>query len=361
VSTILKALQRLEDEKSANSERSLDEQVVAHRPPPEPQRRGLKIGAAAIVGLAVAGAAFWFWPTREDPDVTTESTPPAEELAAAEESAAAPTERSAAATTKRSAAAAKRKEAAEERRRRRTARQETATRAQQEPSAVEVSPVVEVVRQLDTPPADSQASDVSPNSAAPAGETFAERLARLSNQQNPDLNVARDDGQTKSNPRDVANAASPATQSSERSAPEKPAQSPPRPAAATRKPAPAPPAIVEVAKPAPKSTPAPEPVKVAAVDPKPATSAVSASVPAPIREPNQEVIRRAKVPTFSVEKTIWHPDADRRTALVKLLDSEEVLRLHEGDAIGPLVVKTIDPNRVLFSHDGIEIQFDVGG
>ena len=68
MSTILKALQRLEDEKSANVERSLNEQVVARRPPPDPERRGLKIGAVAIGGLAVAAAALLFWFNQEDPD-----------------------------------------------------------------------------------------------------------------------------------------------------------------------------------------------------------------------------------------------------------------------------------------------------
>jgi len=68
VSTILKALQRLEDEKRADSERSLDEQIVARRPPPDPERRWLKIGAVAIGGLAVASAAFFFWPAREARD-----------------------------------------------------------------------------------------------------------------------------------------------------------------------------------------------------------------------------------------------------------------------------------------------------
>ena len=66
MSTILKALQRLEDEKSANVERSLEEQVVERRPPRRPERRGLKIGAVAVGGLAIVGAAFFFWQTQEN-------------------------------------------------------------------------------------------------------------------------------------------------------------------------------------------------------------------------------------------------------------------------------------------------------
>jgi hypothetical protein len=73
------------------------------------------------------------------------------------------------------------------------------------------------------------------------------------------------------------------------------------------------------------------------------------------------VIQRAKLPSLRVEKTIWHPDTDRRIAIVKLIDAEEVLRLKEGDAIGPLVVESIKPGSVLFNHDGIEIRYNVGG
>ena len=105
----------------------------------------------------------------------------------------------------------------------------------------------------------------------------------------------------------------------------------------------------------------PAPVEVAAVAAKPAPTAASASIPAAIRELDQKVVQRAKLPTLSVEKTIWHPDAYRRVAVVKLTDSEESLRLKEGDAVGPLVVKTIKPDSVLFNHDSIEIRYNVGG
>ncbi len=45
---------------------------------------------------------------------------------------------------------------------------------------------------------------------------------------------------------------------------------------------------------------------------------------------------------------------------MKLIDAEEALRLKEGDAIGPLVIKAIKPGSVLFNHDGIEITYNVG-
>jgi len=312
VSTILKALQRLEDEKSADAERSLDEQVVARRPPPAPERRGLKIGAVVIGGLAVAAVAFLFWLTREEPDaeVAMESAPPA----------AAP---EAAGTTK---------VAAEKPRRRPSARPAPAAREQRDSSDVEVSSVVEVVELLDAPPADSAAPAAAPaaapNRTARTAKAGAERPARRRRgARKSESKAARGSAEPKPAPKQVADAKPPVTEISEKPAPAKPA--------------PAPPAPVEVAA-------------------KPAPTAVSASIPAPIREPEKKIVQRAKLPEFSVEKTIWHPDAYRRVALVKLIDAEEVLHLKEGDAIGPLVVKTISPGSVLFNHDSIEIRYNVG-
>jgi hypothetical protein len=283
VSTILKALQRLEDEKSANSERSLDEQVVARQQPPDPERRGLKIGIVAIGGFAVAAAALLFWFTREDPDadVVMESPPPA--VAPAAEVA--------------------QKVAAEKPRRKGSTRRAPAARAKQDSSEVEVSPVVEVVKRLDVASADSAVT----KRAASRAEARAERRARRSRARKPEPEVAGD------------------------TVPVKPALAPPTP------------------------------VETAVVVPKSDPTTASALIPAAIREPEQEVIQRAEIPTLSVQKTIWHPDADRRVAVVKLADAEEALRLKEGDAIGPLVIKAIKPGSVLFNHDGIEIVYNVGG
>jgi hypothetical protein len=319
VSTILKALQRLEDEKNANSERSLDQQVVARRPPPHTERHWLRIGAVAIGGVAVAAAAIWFWPTREDPDAgMAMESPPA---------AAAP-----AATTEHEVAA-------EEPRRRPSARPAPAARAQQDSSEVEVSSVVEVVKRLDAPPATIAELAALAKHAAPSAKTGRERPAgrrrnaRQSDPQvasKPDPQVARGDAQPRPAPKQVASAKPPATQISENSAPAKPIPAPPAP------------------------------VQIAAVAPKPAPTAAPAPIPTAIREPEQVVVMRAEIPTLSVEKTIWHPDADRRVVVVKLVDAEEVLRLKEGDAVGPLVVQAIEPGSVLFNHDGIEIVYNVG-
>ncbi len=62
-----------------------------------------------------------------------------------------------------------------------------------------------------------------------------------------------------------------------------------------------------------------------------------------------------------VARTIWHPDGDRRFALIEVSGHLEPLRVSEGDAVGPLLVRKIEPSGVVFLDDGIEIRRRVGG
>ena len=62
MSTILKALQRLEDEKSSGKDRSLNEQVVARRSGAVAKSRWAVIGVALLSGIAVGSTALFFWP-----------------------------------------------------------------------------------------------------------------------------------------------------------------------------------------------------------------------------------------------------------------------------------------------------------
>ena len=66
------------------------------------------------------------------------------------------------------------------------------------------------------------------------------------------------------------------------------------------------------------------------------------------------------VPVVYVERTIWHPDASRRVAFVEIDGSGERVELHEGEAVGTLVVEKIEPTGVLFDHRGIEVHRRVG-
>jgi len=347
VSTILKALQRLEDEKSAGVARSLDEQIVARRPPPEPARHGLKIGTSLIGGLAVAAAGFMLWRASEDRGSTLalEATPPV----AAPVAAPAP---QLAAETPRSNAPAR-----------------TVPTARQQRDAAETDSValVEVVQRLDAQPADSGAPVEAPTRVAAAPEV--KRSDRRPSARKPDAEAAERAAQPRIAGAQFANAKTAAANTESAAAAN---QSPPKAVenavveTARVETAAAPPAPLEraaVDNAAGDALPAPPaPVERAAVESEaePAPAALPASIPAPVQKPERKTIMRAKLPSMRIEKTIWHPDTDRRIAIVQLVDSEEVLRLKEGDAIGPLVVESIKPGSVLFNHDGVVIGYTVG-
>ena len=62
MSTILKALQRLEDEKRAKPESTLDEQITSTRAPESPKRPGsLVLAGSGAAGIAVAVGAIYLW------------------------------------------------------------------------------------------------------------------------------------------------------------------------------------------------------------------------------------------------------------------------------------------------------------
>lgn len=73
-----------------------------------------------------------------------------------------------------------------------------------------------------------------------------------------------------------------------------------------------------------------------------------------------ELVDRRGVADVSVVRTSWHPDSDRRSAQVRLVESDEIVTLREGDAVGGLVVQEITPSSVLFSTGDIEIRRRVG-
>jgi hypothetical protein len=316
VSTILKALQRLEDEKSARVERSLGEQVVSHHlaPDREPSRRGLKLGIAAVGGLALVAAGFWLWPLAGDSDAVV--APEAAPVAAAPAPAPAPAKPAAAEEPRRSAAA----------------RKQPVARVRAEPTEAEAAAIVEVVKRLDEEPADPAVAAAVRRRDEPAAEPA--RSERRPGSRKPARRVAGPVEEPKPAAVRIAEAEPDPIQNAQ--------------PAATAESAEAEPA-------------APAPVEIAAVAPEPVPAPQPAPIPQPVREPEKRVIQRAKLPALSIEKTIWHPNTDRRIAIVKLDDAEEVMRLKEGDAIGPLVVESIQPGSVVFSHDGVEISYNVGG
>jgi hypothetical protein len=152
------------------------------------------------------------------------------------------------------------------------------------------------------------------------------------------------------------------------SAPEKALAEPPpkRPAQAQRRrPSstaadPGPPSV-SAPKPAPRTTPASatSPTSTASTPPvqkaKPARSEPSPEIQQVDRRDSPEL-----TPDLTIVRTSWHPKADRRSAKIRLEETEEVLTLREGDAVGGLVIQEISPSAVVFKAGDVEIHRRVG-
>jgi hypothetical protein len=64
------------------------------------------------------------------------------------------------------------------------------------------------------------------------------------------------------------------------------------------------------------------------------------------------------LPTLAVERTQWHPAAEKRVAWVRA--TGETRELREGDVIEGAIVREIRPSSVLFSFEGAELRRGVG-
>jgi hypothetical protein len=73
-----------------------------------------------------------------------------------------------------------------------------------------------------------------------------------------------------------------------------------------------------------------------------------------------ERIDHRGLPDLVVVRTSWHPDASRRSAKVRVIETDETLTLREGDAVGGLVIEEITPSSVLFQAGEVEIRRKVG-
>ena len=103
----------------------------------------------------------------------------------------------------------------------------------------------------------------------------------------------------------------------------------------------------------------------AAVAPRPTALAPPPRVPP--RAPSVAAVaapETARVPrttpretplSVDVERTFWHPKAERRVAIVRLTGSDESLPLQEGEQLGGFTVQRIEPSRVIFEREGIEV------
>lgn len=155
-----------------------------------------------------------------------------------------------------------------------------------------------------------------------------------------------------------------------------------RAASSAPAPAPAPPvelALVEPTRTPPSTAPPAPPRDLRNEAPSPKTAPSRTSAPrgtaTPPRTPTSsndrpvaktadadpiERVTRPDVPDVTVLRTSWHPDETRRSARIRLEASEEVRTLKEGDAIGALVIKEISPSAVLFEAGEVEVRRRVG-
>jgi hypothetical protein len=118
--------------------------------------------------------------------------------------------------------------------------------------------------------------------------------------------------------------------------------------------------------PEPAGTPAvPEERAADSVDERSASPTEALVAPAPARTEGvvtgTSVRPSATEPSqIRVEKTLWHPVAGRRVAVVTLPDHEGPLRVREGEVVGEVLVSKIEPSGVVFSGNRGEVRRAVG-
>lgn len=380
MSTILKALRRLEQEKSTQSDRPLGE-AVANTPAPPAAARSISPWLVAGLSLAVAFTATvaTFWLLSSD-----ETASPAESVAAADagdEAIEKPRADRRPTQTRPEIAA-----------RREAARRAQAARAKRGAE-----------RAADELPAAALTSDVAVLAPAPIAPTEEEEppaptpppptLAFRSNEPpRPGLAAFRPDVTgilpTTVSPQGLriepVEASMPTAQEIAEIAAASEAGDPiPEIVVAARETAPIPAvpeiaapepqktAVPEVAAPAPPKTAAPEVVAAVVEEPKSQTSASPppkapvAKAPAPKSVVSKPAVSKRKAapppePEVFVARTVWHPIADRRVAVVEFGGNGEAVELREGDLIGPLVVGEIEPSGVYFTNNGVELRRRVG-
>jgi hypothetical protein len=200
--------------------------------------------------------------------------------------------------------------------------------------------------------------------ATPSAEAIAERKPQLPGptareRPEPTRSLARREPAV--SPPSVPKAAPPArptsppepvpTPSPELVAVVQPPSVPPEPVPAPPKPE------VPVVRVEPEPAPPPEPQAASKSASLPEPAAAPAP-PAPKAKPKPKV---AALPVdLRVQRTIWHPKPERRSAFVTIPDRADAVELREGDRLEDLVVARIEPGGVVFLHEGQELRRGVG-
>lgn len=336
MSTILKALRRLEEEKSRDgSPRPLREQV-ASGPGEGPRRRWtswLPVLALAV-GAGLGASAWWFWPYEFERAQGDDSAAAA---------VAAPS--AALAQTPPPVAAAPAMPAAES----------VVAQPSAEPESDPDAQLREMAAQLsDAPqgqPDEAFASDVEvvdrptpspriePVAAAPVARVQPDPIANPSPAPGTESpgEFSRPDI---TRPRATSSLTAAGGRAPENAKPSSRSQFEPK-------------ATIQ---PDPLQMPEPSaPVRTAA-SPKP--SAVSAPKPAPKPAPAPASPAPAPATDVYVTRTQWHPEHARRSADVQVAGQDRSVK--EGDRVGDYVVNEIKPSGVVLSRDGEQIEQKIG-
>jgi hypothetical protein len=388
MSTILKALRRLEEDRSAQSERPLREEVTRGGGPSKPRRgAGPLLAVLLVLGLGIAGGAgllvYRYLGGTPEPARPTElaavdsAKPRAKPVPAAERS------------RRPSAARPARKRASP------PPAAAPSAAAQRELPTVALSSKVEVIKR---PPAEPRIAASEPGEP-PAHQGASRELPRPLDPAEIPGRHKRESARSASAPEPVI--AAPAEASEPPSAPAEPEESarsqlaaagsaapPGKPAAtepaeskARAEPAPALPAEPRVVAMAPEPTavtpataagdaerqaaePKPEPTQPREAaersSQQPAKSAAATPRDSEPEEAGPREVARAEIPSLRVESTVWHPLAERRVAVIEFDRTAERREIREGDSVGPLVVSKIEPSGIIFVHDGVEMRRRIG-
>jgi len=328
LSTILKALKRLDEQRRADlSPRTLEEQVLAgggpEGNPTTRVRRSIWIAGAGLVLVAVGGASY-LWISRE------QTAPVA--TAAPEPVAAPPALPQAVAT------------------------------AQRESLPARGAPIAGT--ELDESVRSALRPEATRGDAAFATGAASARPAH-GHEPEPTIGTEPDRVAAATTPPAPAPAPAEKPRLAARSA--RATKSAPAPAELPREPAVQTPQVPRTpTRSAPAEESAPTPSQrdegVALTEPAPAPAAppardVSEPASAPAREPEVALVRAR--PEVWVESTEWHPSPAKRSARVRV-GEDEARNLHEGDAVDGVSVKEIRPSGVLFLYEGAEFKRGVG-
>jgi hypothetical protein len=92
----------------------------------------------------------------------------------------------------------------------------------------------------------------------------------------------------------------------------------------------------------------------------PSTAEVAAARPEAASAPRRATPPRPDpFPALRVERTTWHPLAERRLAIVEVA-GEGARELREGDQVAGATVASIEPSGVVFRFDGRDVRRKVG-